>query len=119
MFFMFKFTIYFAISFAILCIPFGQGDGRIFDALYGYTRPYANEVVKTTKQKISTTTRYSKKLFSNTLPSATSNDEVSLKKSAVQKEENFDGEITGESYGEDGLEEIPTKEKDEILKSLE
>jgi hypothetical protein len=50
---MFKFTIYFAISFAILCIPFGQGDGRIFDALYNYTRPYANDVVKTTKQKIS------------------------------------------------------------------
>lgn len=118
MFFMFKFTIYFAISFAILCIPFGQGDSRIFDALYNYTRPYANEVVKTTKQKITTTTRYSKKLFSNSSPSAT-NDEVSLRKSAIQKEDNLEDEMGGDAYSEESLDDIPTKEKDEILKSLE
>lgn len=115
---MFKFTIYFAISFAILCIPFGQGDGRIFDALYNYTRPYANDVVKTTKQKISTTTRYSKKLFSNSSPSAT-NDEVSLRKSAVQKEEKLDEMMGDDAYSEDSLNDIPSKEKEEILKSLE
>lgn len=118
MFFMFKFTIYFAISFAILCIPFGQGDGRIFDALYNYTRPYANNVVKTTKQKISTTTRYSKKLFSNSSPSAT-NDEVSLRKSAVQKDDLSNDSLIEENDSEDSLNDIPTKEKEEILKSLE
>ncbi len=83
---MIRFTLYFALSFAILCIP--TGDNRhLFDSLHSYVSPYAQEAVKITKQKFSTTSRYSKKLFSNSTPVVPgTRDEVTLQKSGINKE---------------------------------
>lgn len=46
--------------------------------------PYARDAVKTTKQKLSTTKRYSKKLYSNSTPEL-EEDHVKSKMSAVSK----------------------------------
>ena len=122
MFSMIKFTIYFAISFAILCIPFGENQ-RLFDALYSWASPYAKEAVSTTKQKIATTTHYSKKLFSNSTPSGT-NDEVSLQKSAIQRNGDSNEELSGNDAGinlESADSENQTytdEEKEQILNAL-
>ncbi len=95
---MIRFTLYFILSFAILCIPTGD-DRHLFDSLYTYISPYAREAVKTTKQKLSTTSRYSKKLFSNSTPgSPGTRDEVSLQKSGIDKgtvEINDDDDAAG------------------------
>lgn len=118
MFSMIKFCIYFVISFAILCIPFGQNQ-RVFDALYSWVSPHAKEAINTTKQKISTTSRYSKKLFSNSTPS--NNDEVSLTKSALQKndlEEEMNGSDDGIDLAEETNHTYTAEEKEQILKAL-
>jgi hypothetical protein len=113
---MFKFSIYFAISFAILCIPFGN-DQRFFDTLYRAATPYTNEAVSTIKQKVATTTRYSKKLFSNTLPSE---DQISTSRSAVQKNEYLEnGNDAGIDLEENIDEnEISAEERNEVLKAM-
>jgi len=80
--FLFRFVFYFIISFAILCIPIGNGN-HLFDKFYNLVTPYANKAVATTKQKLSTTKRYSKKLYSNSEPFV--KEEVKLKLSGVQK----------------------------------
>ena len=83
--FIIRFVFYFTLSFAIMCIPIG-GNRQLFDKLYGMVTPYAREAVKTTKQKISTTKRYSKKLYSNSDPDQVlERDEVGSKMSAVKK----------------------------------
>ncbi len=116
MFFMFKFSIYFAISFAILCIPFGN-DKHFFDTLYRAASPYANNAVSTVKQKVATTTRYSKKLFSNTLPSE---DQISTSRAAIQKDQNLEmGTDAGISLEENSDEnEISEEERSEVLKAM-
>jgi hypothetical protein len=80
--FLIRFIFYFALSFAILCIPVGDGN-HLFDKFYGMVTPYANQAVRLTKQKMSTTKRYSKKLYSNSEP--IENDQVKLKLAGVQK----------------------------------
>lgn len=65
--FIFRFVFYFTLSFAILCIPIGGGY-HLFDKLYSMVTPYANKAFSTTKQKLITTKRYSKKLYSNSEP---------------------------------------------------
>jgi hypothetical protein len=80
--FLFRFIFYFVISFAILCIPIGNNN-RLFDKFYDLVTPYANKAVATTKQKFSTTKRYSKKLYSNSEPFV--KEEVKLKISGLQK----------------------------------
>lgn len=83
--FIIRFVFYFTLSFAILCIPIGS-NRQLFDKLYSMVTPYARDAVKTTKQKISTTKRYSKKLYSNSDPEqALERDEVKSKMSAVKK----------------------------------
>lgn len=119
MFSMIRFAIYFTISFGILCIPFGK-DQRIFDALYAWSSPYAKSAVNATKQKLVTTTHYSKKLFSNSSPST--NDEVSITRSALLRDED-NGTDVGIELEEKpvAIEENQTytdEEKKEILKAL-
>lgn len=117
MFSMIRFAIYFVISFAILCIPFGENK-RVFDALYAWASPYAREAVTTTKQKIATTSRYSKKLFSNSTPSR--NDEVSLTKSAIQRDDTngTDEGLDLESSDANENQTYTNEEKEQILKAL-
>jgi hypothetical protein len=81
--FIIRFVFYFTLSFAILCIPIGGGQ-QLFDKIFTMVTPYARNVVKTTKQKITTTKRYSKKLYSNSTPLA-EKDEVKTKMSGIQK----------------------------------
>lgn len=81
--FIIRFAFYFTLSFAILCIPIGGGQ-QLFDKLFTMVTPYARTAVKTTKQKFSTTKRYSKKLYANSSP-AEEEDEVKSKMSGVQR----------------------------------
>lgn len=80
--FLIRFVFYFAMSFAILCIPVGNNE-HLFDKLYQMATPYADKAIKTTKQKISSTKRYSKKLYSNSEPIEM--DEVKSKAASVLK----------------------------------
>ena len=96
--FIIRFAFYFTLSFAILCIPIGN-DRQLFDKLFSMVTPYARAAVKTTKQKISTTKRYSKKLYSNSDPDQVINeDRVKSKQSSVKRKkiehENKDPEDT-------------------------
>lgn len=81
--FIIRFAFYFTISFAILCIPIGDGR-QLFDKLFSMVTPYAREAIKTTKQKMSSTKRYSKKLYSNSNPEG-QEDSVKSKMSGLQK----------------------------------
>ncbi len=80
--FLIRFIFYFTLSFAILCIPVGNGR-HLFDKLYAIITPYADKAVLTTKQKFTTTKRYSKKLYSNSEPFE--KDEIKTKLSGLQK----------------------------------
>jgi hypothetical protein len=80
--FLIRFVFYFTLSFAILCIPIGGGN-HLFDKLLGMVTPYADKAMNTTKQKISTTKRYSRKLYSNSEPFE--KDEIQTKLAGVQK----------------------------------
>ena len=80
--FLIRFVFYFAMSFAILCIPVGDGL-HLFDKLYTMVTPYARKAVSTTKQKFSSTKRYSRKLYSNSEP--IEKDEVKTKYAALKK----------------------------------
>ena len=80
--FLFRFVFYFVLSFAILCIPIGSGQ-HLFDKFYNLVTPYADKAVIATKQKISVTKRYSKKLYSNSEPFV--KEEVKMKLSGIQK----------------------------------
>ena len=80
--FLIRFVFYFTLSFAILCIPIGDGK-HLFDKFYGMVTPYADKAVMTTKQKITSTKRYSKKLYSNSEPFE--KDEIKTKLSGLQK----------------------------------
>jgi regulator of replication initiation timing len=97
--FIIRFAFYFTISFAILCIPVGGGQ-QLFDKLFNMVTPYASKAVNTTKQKFSSTRRYSKKLYSNSEPMQVEEDEVKskmasvLKKKKVIKKENKPTEDT-------------------------
>lgn len=81
--FIIRFAFYFTLSFAILCIPIGGGQ-QFFDKLFSMVTPYARTVAKTTKQKITSTKRYSKKLYSNSEP-AIEEDQVKSKMSGIKK----------------------------------
>ena len=81
--FIIRFAFYFVLSFGILCIPVGGGQ-QLFDKLFTMVTPYARDAVKTTKQKLTTTKRYSKKLYSNSTP-AVEEDEVKSKMAGIQK----------------------------------
>lgn len=80
--FIIRFVFYFTLSFAILCIPIGGGQ-HFFDKLLGMVTPYADKAMNTTKQKISTTKRYSKKLYSNSEPFE--RDEIKTRLASVKK----------------------------------
>ena len=81
--FIIRFAFYFTLSFGILCIPIGGGK-QVFDKLFSMVTPYAKTAVETTKQKLSTTKRYSKKLYANSSP-ADEKDEVNSKMSSTKR----------------------------------
>ena len=85
--FIIRFVFYFTLSFAILCIPIGDGR-QLFDKIFTLVTPYARDVVKTTKQKITSTKRYSKKLYSNSTP-LIEEDEVKSKMSSVSRKKKI------------------------------
>ena len=81
--FIIRFVFYFTLSFFIMCIPVGDNQ-HLFDKLYNAATPFVREAMKSTNQKISTTKKYSKKLYSNSEP--LEKDEVKSKYSGIQKQ---------------------------------
>ncbi len=108
--FIIRFAFYFTLSFAILCIPIGGGR-QLFDKIFSMVTPYAREAVKSTKQKITTTKRYSKKLYSNSNP-VIEVDEVKSKLSSVMRK----SKAVKESHK--NPEETYTEEEQERLRKV-
>lgn len=111
--FIIRFAFYFALSFAILSIPTGS-QRKIFDHITALVSPYASEALKETKQKIQTTAHYSKKLYSNSEPTI-STDQVrskmaAIKKGAQEKMKDLDGYSDDVSDEEERLRNILTEE---------
>lgn len=104
--FVIRFVFYFTLSFAILCIPIGN-NRQLFDKLYGMVTPYARNAISTTKQKISTTKKYSKKLYSNSAP-AVEEDTVKSKMAGLQKKKKIQIEhnAASDTYTEDEQERL-------------
>jgi hypothetical protein len=96
--FLIRFVFYFTLSFAILCIPVGDNQ-HLFDKLLTMVSPYANEAIKTTKRKISSTKKYSKKLYSNSEP--IENDEVKTNASATKRKIHVKDADAEETYTEE------------------
>ena len=86
--FLLRFTFYFTISFAILCIPIGDGR-QLFDKIFSMVTPYARDAAKTTKQKFTSTKRYAKKLYSNSEPVVVEEDEVKSKMAATERKKSI------------------------------
>lgn len=109
--FIIRFAFYFTLSFAILCIPIGDGR-QLFDKLFTIVTPYARKAIKTTKQKLTTTKRYSKKLYSNSTP-VIEEDEVKSKMSSVlRKKKNI------ENINKDPQETYTDEEQERLRKVL-
>ena len=102
--FLIRFGFYFTLSFAILCIPIGNGL-HLFDKFYTIITPYADKALTTTKQKMSITKRYSKKLYSNSEPFE--KDEVKVKLAGVQKKPHeFKKHPSDDSYTDEERERL-------------
>lgn len=95
--FIIRFVFYFTLSFAILCIPIGGGH-HLFDKLYTMVTPYTDKAVMATKQKLTTTKKYSKKLYSNSEPFE--KDEIKTKLSGLQKK-NYESKVKTEKKPDD------------------
>lgn len=103
--FIIRFIFYFTLSFAILCIPIGN-DRQLFDKLYSMVTPYARNAVKTTKQKLATTKRYSKKLYSNSDPDQ-ERDEVAARMSSVKRKKiQVENKEAADTYTEEEQERL-------------
>jgi hypothetical protein len=96
--FIIRFCFYFTLSFALLCIPVGENE-HLFDKLYNIASPYVHKAMKTTNQKISSTKKYSKKLYSNSEPFE--KDEVKAKYAGVQKQVIKKNAHPDDTYTED------------------
>jgi hypothetical protein len=96
--FLIRFVFYFTLSFGILCIPIGDNE-HLFDKLYNMTSPYVHNVVKTTQKKLTTTKRYSKKLYSNSEPFE--KDEIKTKYAGVQKQVTRKNASPDDTYTDD------------------
>ena len=101
--FLIRFVFYFTLSFAILCIPIGNGF-HLFDKLYSMVTPYANKALSTTKQKLTTTKRYSKKLYSNSEPFE--KDEVKTNLAGLQKKIQKENKHPDDAYTEEERERL-------------
>lgn len=101
--FLIRFVFYFTLSFAILCIPIGGGR-HLFDKFYGMVTPYADKAVLTTKQKITTTKRYSRKLYSNSEP--LEKDEIKTKLSGLQKKIQKENKHPDDTYTDEERERL-------------
>ena len=106
--FIIRFVFYFTLSFAILCIPIGNEE-QLFDKLFSMVTPYASNAIKTTKQKISSTKRYSKKLYANSSPAEHEEDEVKSKMSSVQRKKikiKDEGKASQDTYTDEEQERL-------------
>ena len=118
MFFILKFSIYFAISFLILSFPVTKKT--LFSLIHSQTNKYTNKIFQNlsnkTEESLKTGKYYSKKIFSNSEP--TIQDKVFSKFSSTQKDHYMDQEVE-EVYKELEGEKFTNEEKqtlDRILK---
>ena len=101
--FLIRFVFYFTLSFAILCIPVGGGN-HLFDKLLGMVTPYADKAMTTTKQKLSTTKRYSRKLYSNSEPFE--KDEIKTGLAGIQKKIQKQNKNPDDTYTDEERERL-------------
>jgi hypothetical protein len=101
--FLIRFAFYFTLSFAILCIPIG-GNRHLFDKFYSLVTPYADKAVMTTKQKLTVTKRYSRKLYSNSEP--LEKDEIKTNLAGVQKKIQKVNKHPDDSYTDEERERL-------------
>ncbi|MFA6237401.1 MAG: hypothetical protein WC635_08760 [Bacteriovorax sp.] len=101
--FLIRFVFYFTLSFAILCIPIGNGR-QLFDKLYSMVTPYADKAVTTTKQKLTTTKRYSKKLYSNSEP--LEKDEIKTKLAGIKRKIEIKHQTPDDAYTDEERERL-------------
>lgn len=101
--FIIRFAFYFTLSFSILCIPIGNGK-QLFDKLYNLVTPYAERAILTTKQKLTTTKRYSKKLYSNSEPFE--KDEIKMKFSGIKKKNESRKDYPDDAYTDEERERL-------------
>jgi hypothetical protein len=84
MFFIFKFALYFSISFVILSFPIGEKT--VFEHVNKVAHPYTNDIYKSVKTNVNTGiekgTKIGKDLFSNTSPTT---DQIKTKYSSMKK----------------------------------
>ncbi|TNE98089.1 MAG: hypothetical protein EP326_10430 [Deltaproteobacteria bacterium] len=116
MFFMLKFTIYFSISFVILCIPIQ--NRTLFNLIHKHASPYTtqifSEVEKAASNQIQKGSKFTKKFFSNSNPDQ--QDKVIAKFSSTKKPmmENVEELMKDEDTEEEGY----TVEEKELLNKI-
>ncbi len=115
MIFMIKFTVYFSISFVILCIPIQ--NKTLFNIIHQHARPYTtqifSEVEKAASTQIQKSSKFTKKFFSNSDPEQ--QDKVMAKFSSTKKPpvENVEELMKDEDH-----EEGYTVEERELLNKI-
>ena len=116
MIFMIKFTIYFSISFIILCIPIQ--NKTLFNLMHHHTKPYTTQIFSNVEQaaseQIKNGSSFTKKFFSNSDP-GDHQDKVINKFSSTKKIaiENVD-----ELMKDDVQDEEYTVEERELLNKI-
>jgi hypothetical protein len=116
MIFMIKFTIYFSISFVILCIPIQKTT--LFDIIHNHAKPYTTQIFSNVEQaashQIKKGSNFTKKFFSNSNP-GDHQDKVITKFSSTKKiaVENID-----ELMKDDVQDEEYTPEERELLNKI-
>lgn len=111
MFFIFKFCLYFSISFIILSFPLGEKP--LFEHVNKFAKPYTTNIYKSVKSNVSTGitkgSQLGHDLFLNTSPKI---DKVKTKNSSVKKsEKKIEEEINSHH-------ETYTVEERELLKKV-
>jgi len=102
MIFMIKFTVYFSISFVILCIPIQ--NRTLFNIIHKHAKPYTTQIFseaeKAASNQIDKGSKFTKKFFSNSNPDH--QDKVMAKFSSTKKPlvENIDELMKDEEHDE-------------------
>ncbi|OUR93117.1 hypothetical protein A9Q84_21685 [Halobacteriovorax marinus] len=116
MFFIFKFCLYFSISFIILSFPLGEKP--LFEHVNKFTKPYTENIYKSVKTNVNSGinkgSQLGQELFSNTSPNI---DKVKTKYSSLKKSTRDIEEEIESHHGNFTIEEKELLKK--VLKKAE
>ncbi|MCO4792988.1 MAG: hypothetical protein KC493_04710 [Bacteriovoracaceae bacterium] len=114
---MIKFTVYFSISFIIMCIP--VNNKTLFNLIHKHAKPYTTQIFSKVEyeagEQIKKGSKFTKKFFSNSNPPH--QDQVISKFSSTRKETFKNVEELIKNDGEDS-EEYSREEKELLNKIL-